>query len=368
MNSDRRLIDEIIFLSGLTSSVATIDPLLDAVRSITANHSEDNTLKLSDTEHRTLAGVRAKLCEYLIGGDALRHFTRESLQHTLDEQFGTAEPGHLSLLGQAKAQLTMILVVIGAIFVVSSVTLFAFRTPYWWLLSASTTVVSVLVSSCWFFVVGFSTFTPALRRAFAWICAAVVMLGCCAALWMLFTIIPSVHDIPVLHYGLPYISFGVAFIVAYMGVRAFAQAQQVESPLTSLWIVVPISAAVCTAVMLLPHVSTIEDRYLDTTMVGVALISYYGYVIALLVNRVRHTLTRGYARAIGLFGAGYGLSATVGLAAAAVLLFTGTGFGAKLMILGMFYATGGMLVFFSGYLFRLSSVGQLEGPAVQQKQ
>ncbi|HSX33756.1 MAG TPA: hypothetical protein VLF91_05475 [Candidatus Saccharimonadales bacterium] len=360
MDNDRLLLDQITFLAGLTSSIAEVDPILETVRVITAGKRRAGPLVLNAEERKALLEVRAQLEDHLVTKDALRKFTKDSLQHTLNEQFQPATAGHDSPLQRVRKQFRTILVVIGGVFATSAALLLALGVPYWWLLAASCTVTAMFISSCWLFLAEYGTFSPALRKAYAWICAGVVLLGISASLWMLFTSIHSVFEVPILHYGLNYFLFDAAFFAAYMGVRFFALAQQVRTPLASVWWLVVGSLLLGFIATILPHRSTAEDRYLDPTMVGVALITFYGYVIALLADHVRHTLTNAYARAIGWFGAGYALSATVGIASTLLLLFNGTGFGIKLIIMGMFYATGGVLVFISGYLFRLSSAGQTE--------
>jgi len=357
MNNDRQLLDEIVFLAGLASDLSAINPLLDTVRLVTAKQSTDAPLNLAPDDRHQLLDVRAQLEDHLVNRDSLRKFTKESLQAAVEEQFNK-QAGHISPLSQVRQQFKQILMVIGGVFVLAAVMSLALSVPYWWLLAASCTVTAMFISACWLFLSQYATFTQALRKAYAWICVGVVLLGISASAWMLFTSIKKVYVVPALHYGLIYYLFDLAFVAAYIGVRFFAQAQSVRTPLANLWIVLPASVLVGMAITWAPHIITPDDRYLRTTMPGVVLISFYGFVIALLADRVRRTLTAPYARAMGWFGAGYALSASVGIVSTLIILYTGAGFGPKLIILGIFYATGGMLVFISGYLFRLSSAGQ----------
>ncbi len=360
MNNDRILVDEIVFLAGLASNLSAINPLLNTVRVITASQEVGKPLALTSAERRSLESVHAQIKEYLLHKDSVRTFTKEELQQTIESQFHPSESGQISPRRRVHNQFQLIIKIIGATYVVTAAAFLLFSVPYWWLLAASCTVTTMFISSCWLFLTGYKTFTPALRKAYAWMCAGVVLLGISASCWMLFTSIPKVHAVPILHYGLVYWLFGISFIITYLGVRFFAKAQDVRSPLVSMTWVLAGTLALYAATIFLPHMHTSEDRFLGTTMVGITSISYFGYIIALLANSIRKTLTPAYARAIAWFGRGYALSAIVGLGGSALLLLTGTGFGIKLVIMGMLYATGGMLVFFSGYLFRLSSAGQAE--------
>ncbi len=354
-NNHDKLIDEIILLASLASNRRVIDPILNDVRLITAHIQAGDALSADDQNR--LSKVRQRLEDYLVDKDELRTFTRKSIQERIHDQFANGESGHLTPVGLAKRQLKVNLGVVAGVFAVSAAVLLAFSVSQWWLFAASCSVTAMFLSTCWLFLSGYKTFTTSLRQAYAWICAGVVMLGLAAALWLIFTSLLPVYQVPVLRYGANYSLFGLAFIVAYVGLRVFAQTLKVKTRLTSLPVIVPSALLFCAVLAALPHVHTANDQYLPTTMVGVGLISFFGLVIAILARQVSVVVTDMYARALRWFGYGYGLSASIGAVCTVMLLLTGTGFGPKLVVIGMLYAMGGTLVFVSGYLFRLSSAG-----------
>lgn len=356
------VIDEIVFISSLVSNLSVIEPILEPVQSITARQKPGEPLTLSKEEQDRLAVVRSDLEDYLVRNDAIRSFTRESLHRELEDHFG--EGGGVSPRKRIRRQFRLILAIVAVVYLNALVWLFALSVDYWWLLAASASVTAIFISSCWLFLTGYRTFSTELRKVYAWICVGVVLLGISASSWLLFTSIREVYDVPFMRYGANYAGFALAFVVTYVGIRIFAKAVKISSRLLSWPLVLGAGAALCLLATLLPHASTPDDRYLDTTIAASVLITYFGYIILALTQRIQKVLTPLYARAVSLFGIGYGVSASVGIAGIILLLLTGTGFGIKLVVMGMLYACGGLLVFFSGYLFRLSTAGKSDSVTV----
>lgn len=355
-SNSHTVIDEIVFMSSLVSNLSVIDPILEPVKSITARQKPGQPLDLSKEDEDRLAVVRSSLEDYLVRSDPIRSFTRDSLREKLEDQFG--QGGGVSPRRRIRRQFRLILAIIAVVYLNALVWLFALSVDYWWLLAASASVTATFLSSCWLFLTGYKTFSAELHKVYTWICVGIVLLGISASSWLLFTSIRDVYNVPFMRYGANYASFALAFVATYIGIRIFAKAVKVRSRLTSWPLVFGVGAFLAVLTTLLPHVSTPEDRYLDTTIAASFLITYLGYIILALTRRIRKVLTPLYARAVSLFGIGYGLSATVGIAGVLLLLATGTGFSIKLVIMGMLYACGGMLVFVSGYLFRLSTAGK----------
>jgi len=79
------LLDSVIFLGSLASNVKDVDPILDEVRSITAQHVKDTPLTADET-HR-LQQVYKDLEDYLVTREQLRTFDRKGLGELIQERF-----------------------------------------------------------------------------------------------------------------------------------------------------------------------------------------------------------------------------------------------------------------------------------------
>lgn len=76
------VIDMVIYAAGLASNSQDIDPLLDKLRSITAQLPPGE--QPSSEQSRSLLGVYLKLEQYLLTGEAIRNYTRKEIRSQLD--------------------------------------------------------------------------------------------------------------------------------------------------------------------------------------------------------------------------------------------------------------------------------------------
>lgn len=78
--------DVLTYVAGLSSSMNTIDPLLDDMRVVTANHEAGTPFDL--IEQKRLATTYLRLERYLAETEPVRSITREELQATIESRFG----------------------------------------------------------------------------------------------------------------------------------------------------------------------------------------------------------------------------------------------------------------------------------------
>jgi len=82
---DNSLLDSVIFLGSLASNPTDIDPILDKVRVITSNRTENTPLDAQETH--TLQEVYTELETYLTTKEQLRTFSRAGLTELVQERF-----------------------------------------------------------------------------------------------------------------------------------------------------------------------------------------------------------------------------------------------------------------------------------------
>lgn len=84
-HSGSQLIDVVVYMGGLASDAAAVDPTLDKVRAITAGLGASG--QLSEKDKIALAHVYKDLETYLTTKEPLRLYTKEQLQQTLRHEF-----------------------------------------------------------------------------------------------------------------------------------------------------------------------------------------------------------------------------------------------------------------------------------------
>ncbi|HSW98303.1 MAG TPA: hypothetical protein VLF71_00530 [Candidatus Saccharimonadales bacterium] len=79
-------LDIITYVAGMASNPRTIDPVLDKVRTISAELTPGKPLTAGEED--ALRAVYLQLEQHLVAGDPLRSFTKESLRSTVGRHFG----------------------------------------------------------------------------------------------------------------------------------------------------------------------------------------------------------------------------------------------------------------------------------------
>ncbi|HEY5806120.1 MAG TPA: hypothetical protein VIS56_01895 [Candidatus Saccharimonadales bacterium] len=347
-----KIVDRITFLAGLASDSRAIDPILDDVREITS--TRDPSLPLQEPDRVRLSAVYAKLEDHLLHNDALRTFTPESLQQLTDKQFG----GTTSLLSDARRQLLISLALSATAYIVAVPVLYVSGVAFWWLISGIFAALTLFATTCWLFLSGYRTFTQSLRQAHALFSVTAILVGLSSLLWAVTVTNESIFNIPILKYTGGFIGYIFTFIPAYFGVRALTRVFGVQSRFASpLWIGL-LGFAGLAVFMMLPTVIGSDDPYLGTTLSTLWLSSMFCGVIAILARKVSSVMTPGYARAMRYYCYGNLAAVAANTVYQVLIIATGADFGIRLVFTGALYLFPGLLMFISGYFFRLSSVGK----------
>ncbi|HEV7453714.1 MAG TPA: hypothetical protein VGO07_00475 [Candidatus Saccharimonadales bacterium] len=166
---DHQLVDSVVYLASLSSSVKAIDHQMDTLRSVTSRWDGESPLKeLDRTELLQLADW---LKEYLINSDTLREFTKASL----DERLQTYLRHDTTRTPRVSFQSVIVVAVLAALLV--------FAIPYTpslttrALLASPAFLVVGVIGVVWLYLSSLANFKPELRRAFLYICAGTVTLG-----------------------------------------------------------------------------------------------------------------------------------------------------------------------------------------------
>ncbi|MET0779776.1 MAG: hypothetical protein ABWY71_02995 [Candidatus Saccharimonadales bacterium] len=218
---DRQLVDSIVYLASLSSSVKAIDHQMDTLRSVTAQWDGGTPLKESDRGR--LLQLADWLKVYLINSDTLREFTKDSLEERLQSYLhhGTAREGlHVSFWSVTVCALFAALLVFVIPYTPSLATRALFASPAFLLVG----VIGVV----WLYLSSLTNFKPELRRAFLYICSGTGMLGIFFAHFVLVRLFEADEE-PLFRYGGFIALAASAIMLMYGGLVVYARLQGYRS-------------------------------------------------------------------------------------------------------------------------------------------
>lgn len=176
-SDDHRLVDRIVYLGSLASDKHTVDPMLDALRVITANwHSE---APLDAKDRMTLTILEGKLKDYLIHEDPLRSFTAETLEVRLKKE-------RSKLVVRINSDMRDFILILlltagsgGAVFA-SPLGSNSLRL----LIAFPIALLTLHFGIVWFYFSSLHNFNRQFREAFEYLCGGVILFGMQAAMLM----------------------------------------------------------------------------------------------------------------------------------------------------------------------------------------
>jgi hypothetical protein len=348
--SEQALLDEVIYLASLASDRHMIDPIMNTVRVITAGLQTGAPLASQD--RTKLLQVRAQLTDYLLHHDALRSFTEEKLNRQVAKALGVTSQQSESLRNVIK-----IIAISLATYPVGALVLYGMHVPSPFLLAIICVVTTMYAGFVWLYWSALSTFTPQLKAAYRWICVYMVGLCVVGANVVIFDVFPHLDPTAISRYGgLMICSAVISFFIGYEGIRRFARAAGIRSPIISWPSVCALGIVLCALAMVIPHTTVPDEMAFHA---GVTLWIIFGYLatlIALVGKQIARRLTSRYAQAISWHAVANSFAAII---CAGVIfgmfthgpIYTGN---TGIIIIAVFGATCGPALTTASYMFSRS--------------
>ena len=348
-DSDRSLLDVILYLASLVSDPKVIDPLLDKVREVTARMRPN--VPLEQPARQQLEYVREQITDHLLHRDLLRKFEPDELQQKLIERFGSE--GNTPKAKQTLRQVILIFVAMVAYALISlpigAVLPPAQRT----LITPFFAMVGLFLGIGWLFWSGLRDFNPKVRQAYGLIAAGFILTGLAGLPAPLAAIFP---DNTLFRYSVIMPLFVPANVCIYFGTQMFAQIVGVRTKLVSRVFVLATAVVLALAIVPLPHPSQEPSEiFFDATMAAIVVIIVLSGSSALLARQISRRTTAMYTKAMGWFSSTMAMVAIPFVLEAVLIFSMGRITGALLLATLAIFSAGGLLMIMSAYTFKRSS-------------
>lgn len=223
--SEHTSIDTVIYLASLASNSRDIEPILDELRRVTSNITPGQVP--DKAQNATITQVQQKLEDYLINRDPIRAFTPETLQQSIRTHFANHAP--------LRRLRWTIAAIWAAAFIASALTHIIPN-------SLSTDArgqaggffFSLVLGSgsAYLFLTALRNFQPELKPAFRLLCIAPFIIGL-SQMQLLIAAVFGIGSTPLMRYGGINITFFIAMVCMYYGIRIYAQKLGIRSWATS---------------------------------------------------------------------------------------------------------------------------------------
>lgn len=294
--TDRQIIDTIIYLATLASERSVLDPLLNVLRIVTAKLTPDTPM--SEEDRKKLFEVQAQLEDYLVNRDPLRKLSREDLDEQIRARLVSESAGKQRSLRRS-------LGLSWAIAAAAALLVLALPLPLPLMIHLSILPVVFIIGlhagSAWFYATSLRFFNEQLRRAYALIVAGMIIIGLNALQFPFVTVLDATN-LPIFRYGGALPIFTVSCFLFYLAMRMVGQLLGVKSRLMSLRFVGATSALLAIVTVFLPHWSrSAQENLFDFSMVCDLLVALHTLYAGILAHKISKQTTEAYAGAIGFF-------------------------------------------------------------------
>lgn len=284
---DDQLIDRIIYLASLASNRREIDPLMNNLRTVTANRQSGEPLTAQ--AKTTLTILEGQLQDYLIGRDPLRSFTKETLNQRLLAQ----QTGQDTRPAARRTFWAFIATAVG----VGTIAMLPFYATFTTrLIIAVPLFYTVLtIGAVWFYLTSLQNFRPELRRAFLLLSGAVIVMTLEFSQAALVSLL-GWGDLPPFRYAGFIWLVTISFILLYLGLRIYARMMQIKSFSLSLPAWLLITAIFSLGAVVAPHAAHVRDElFFDLSLasaVTLIITPVFGAVVArAIMNNVTTAFT-----------------------------------------------------------------------------
>jgi hypothetical protein len=346
-NTDQNLLDVTIFLASQASERQVIDPLLDTVRSVTAQMRPGQPLTSAD--RAKLLKVQEQIKDYLINRDPLKVFTKESIERKLAER--TSED--LPLLQRRP------IIGLAGVWVLSFLLYFlTFLIPFPLSLndraqlSSPMFFVGLHAGTAWFYLSGLKNIKAHLRQAYYAIVAGVLIIVVGVAHLPIVQLF-GLTNLPVFRYGGFLASFTVASIFLYLGPVLFAKLLGLKTRFANPWLCLGLSALAAAFSIIGGQMLGRADVFFFDLAIAACLINAILCGLgAVICWKIVRTVTQLYSRALTWFGAALAMVALGSINSAVVIWLTPNMHSLGPPYSMIPYMISELLMLQSGYVFK----------------
>ncbi len=289
-NPSKGQVDRIVQLARLGSSPQAMDPLLNSLRAVTANW--DGVSPLQPDAEAKLWELEKNLKAYLVTKDPLRKFTTDSL----DQYLSTG------VSSEMRAQRGVVITLMASVLVASLAILLPLMGALSWDLGFKLMIPLFLLALhtgiAWLYISTLSTFNAGVRRAFAFICAGIVLLSVAFSHYVAIELL-GLNDWEFLHYGGLTFLVTASYFLIYVGLRIYAGLLGVRNFWTSWRNLLAVGAVVTLAACLVPHGGSVPTEwFFDVGLSGMWLFTICLAFGAGVAGSIIKNVTPAYARSM----------------------------------------------------------------------
>lgn len=322
MNGGSRTIERVTYLASLVSDIRAVNPMLETLRFITAQHAQEPQPTLSTEEQAQLRRLEVQLSEYLLTKDPVRAFSRESLAAAVNQHFASTDPR-----AQAnKATRRQILRIFGLSILAYGLGIATIPADLNARFSLSVPLF-MLVMGCgiaWMFWSVRGSLVPSMQKAYGLIATALIVSAAASAQYPILSAYPALAEVAWLSYGgfiLPYVAMYVLLYAAFYQFASQLPGIRIRF-LAPGWIGIG-ALSLIIAVLLTPHGATHAEGFYRLTLICFTLNILFSSAATVLSFRVTSHITPRYSRALRFFGWSILMYVLVSTSLGAILLVTG---------------------------------------------
>lgn len=289
-NSNKRQVERIIQLAKLGSDPEAIDPMLDGLRTATADW--DGVSPLSDLSRARLKGLEIQLKNYLVNKDPLRKFTPE----TLEDYLASANTNNSTAKRDAISIIVGSVVAAGIPLLIPVFSFFPFQKSL--LLTIPLFLVVLHIGIAWLYLSALSNFKKEFRQAFLFICIGIILLSIAFSHYVMIELF-EVGTQELFRYGGLTLLAASCYFFMYIGLRQYAKLMSVKSTSASLLTLFGASVVVVLLAILVPHGGQQgSELYFDLGLAGVWLFSLFLGFCMVISGKITKSVTPAYAKSM----------------------------------------------------------------------
>ncbi len=287
-DKQQTLVSNIVYLTSLVSDIQHIDPWLDRMRAITAQH---NSGQLSPQDEQTLLGLQSQLKDYLIHTDPFRRFDPDVLEQKMYENLQGSR--YFNRLRITIGFIIGLAIGLGAgILMVSRMSGMQVLPQLPYLVGFGT----LCLGAIFLLAQAAQTFNHQLRQVYYLLCLAVVLTAALAIQFSLYPVIGDSWWMKSWAFSALYAGIGLFFYLAF---RTLATQLGLGSAFTRIKIILAVLAAAVGLSVLAPHATTdLPELVYDASVLGLVVMMAFSAISVILGQKVVKRVGALYTKAI----------------------------------------------------------------------
>ena len=340
--SDRRLVDEIVYMASLASEAQAIEPKLNVLRRVTARW--DGSSPLTPDSREDLTALSSDLRAYLINNDPLRSFTAQTLDERLERHVreGADPESYILPLGVAE------MLVAAIVALPLPMQTLAERM----LIFVTITMQLFIASALWFYLTSLKSFKTELRTVFIVLCVGIASINLGILQYPLLAILQQA-DNPIFRYGGRPEFATIGVIILYFGLARYARILKIPTKSITRGMILAHLILIPTAYVLAVTRGVPDPYILWLSFVSIWSLALSSTASIILIPKILRTVTVAYAMSLKIINVFMWLAMPVAIMFGAGLLWLGH-YSITVLATSLTYAGFPTLatLMYSGYSFK----------------